>query len=129
VPERELIRRIHSRRICASCGATADAEGFEIPSEDGQAVSGQTSRNSCRRCGGPLVQRADDSEGVVRERLKVYERDTQPLLEFYRTRPTFRTVNGAQPPDRVFADLAAVVDSLTIDTGAPTAVTRAEPRL
>ena len=52
------------------------------------------------------MQRADDNEAVVRERLKVYQRDTQPLVDYYRTRPTFQSVNGAQPPDQVAAALS-----------------------
>jgi adenylate kinase len=50
----------------------------------------------CVKCGGPLKQRSDDNEAVVLERLKVYRRDTQPLVDYYRSRPTFRAVNGAQ---------------------------------
>jgi adenylate kinase len=46
---------------------------------------------------------------VVRERLRVYERDTQPLVEFYRRRPTFRAVDGDQPPDGVARDIAAAI--------------------
>ena len=58
-----------------------------------------------------LQQRTDDTEGVVLERLKVYRRDTQPLVDYYRTRPTFRFVNGAQPPERVADDLVAAVEA------------------
>ena len=59
------------------------------------------------------MQRSDDSEAVVRERLDVYRRKTMPLLDYYRPRPTFCAINGAQPPDRVAAELAAAVDALT----------------
>lgn len=65
----------------------------------------------CRRCGGRLITRSDDGETAMAERLMVYERDTRPLVDFYRVRPTFRSINGAQPPDLVAADLAAAVDS------------------
>jgi adenylate kinase len=58
------------------------------------------------------VQRSDDSEAVVRERLDVYTRKTRPLLDYYRARPTFRSINGAQTPDEVAAELAAAVDAL-----------------
>jgi adenylate kinase len=57
------------------------------------------------------VQRSDDSDPVVLERLKVYHRQTEPLVEYYRDRPTFRQVNGAQPPDFVAAELARAVDA------------------
>ena len=56
------------------------------------------------------MQRSDDNEAVVCERLKVYQRQTQPLVEYYQARPTFRSVNGAQAPDRVAADLMAAID-------------------
>ncbi len=100
VPEPELIRRLTTRVICESCGS--NAEGVD-PSEIGV--------KRCLKCGGRLKQRADDNEAVVRERLKVYRASTQPLVDFYRPRPTFRAVNGAQAPDAVTMDLLAAVDS------------------
>ena len=59
-----------------------------------------------------MVQRADDREEVIRERLRVYARETRPLLEYYRARPTFRAIDGSQDPDRVAAALdAAIVEA------------------
>jgi adenylate kinase len=55
------------------------------------------------------VQRTDDNQAVVLERLKVYHRQSEPLVEYYRVRPTFRSIDGAQAPDRVAADLAAAI--------------------
>jgi adenylate kinase len=95
VPERELVRRLASRRICGSCGANAE------PASDAA---------TCGTCGGGMVQRADDNQDVVLERLKVYQRATKPVLEFYRERPTFRIVNGAQAPDRVAHELDTMVE-------------------
>jgi adenylate kinase len=56
------------------------------------------------------VQRTDDDHGVVLERLRVYHQATRPVLEYYRERPTFRVVDGAQAPDRVAHELNAVID-------------------
>lgn len=95
VPEETLIERLTLRRICANCGWNA------VPG-----------LNACAKCGGPLVPRRDDNVDVVRERLRVYDRDTQPLVEFYEGRPTFRSVDGDQTPDAVAADLAAAVASV-----------------
>jgi adenylate kinase family enzyme len=64
---------------------------------------------TCPNCGGVLVTRPDDSEGVVRDRLKVYWRDTQPLVTYYQPRPRYRAVNGAQTPDRVRDELVKAV--------------------
>ncbi len=96
VPEEELVRRLAGRLICSKCGTSAE-------SADGQGMT-------CRRCGGTLVQRVDDSEQVVLERLRVYSTTTKPLVDYYRGRPTFRTVNGAQPPERVALDMEATID-------------------
>jgi adenylate kinase len=65
----------------------------------------------CSKCGGTLIQRRDDNVDVVRERLRVYARDTQPLVDFYSRRSTFRVVDGDQTADAVAADLAAAVAS------------------
>jgi adenylate kinase family enzyme len=56
------------------------------------------------------MQRADDDQGVVWERLKIYQTSTKPVLEYYRERPTFRVVNGAQSPERVAHELDTMID-------------------
>jgi adenylate kinase len=115
VPEHELVRRLAGRLICGSCGTNAE------PPKDGAPAP-----TACAKCGGKLVQRVDDNEQVVRERLKVYERATKPLVDFYRDRPTFRIVNGAQPQERVAHELDTVIDDAA---AASTAVTPATARV
>jgi adenylate kinase len=100
VPADEIVRRLSWRRICGTCGTIADP---------GSAVA---SSGACERCGGPLVQRSDDREDVVRERLKVYERSTRPLLEYYGKRPLFRSVDGTQTPDAVAAAIASAIERM-----------------
>ena len=95
VPEETLILRLSTRRICVNCGWTATP---------GAAV--------CGRCGGKLVPRRDDNDAVVRERLDVHRRQTGPLVEHYRGRPTFRQVQGDQPLADVARDIAAAVTSV-----------------
>ncbi len=137
VPEAELVRRLASRMICEDCGADAGAfaEGKAAAADkviiaapgDGavmaDALKAQIDPDRCRRCGGRLVQRTDDNVEVVRERLKVYHRQTEPLVEYYRLRPTFRSINGAQPADRVAADLAAAIESAARTASAAPEVT------
>jgi adenylate kinase len=103
VPEHELVRRLAGRLICARCGTNAE------PSKEGAPAP-----ETCAKCGGELVQRTDDNEQVVRERLKVYERATMPLVDFYRDRPTFRIVNGAQAQERVAHELDTVIDDAAV---------------
>jgi adenylate kinase len=97
VPESELARRLGMRMICEDCGVTAD--GHEL------------APGHCSRCSGRLTQRADDSNVVVLERFKIYQRATKPLVDFYHGRPTFRSINGAQTADCVAADLAAAIET------------------
>jgi adenylate kinase len=95
VPSDVLIQRLEGRRVCRNCGTNA--------------TPGQV---ACGKCGGALVQRSDDNIEVIRERLRVYARETQPIVEFYQERPTFRSVDGDQTQDAVAADIAAAVESV-----------------
>jgi adenylate kinase len=103
VPDEELVRRVRGRRICEKCGTTVSA----FDGEPSAALA-------CKACGGRLVQRSDDSESVVRDRLKVYWRETQPMIAYYENRPTFRRVNGAQLPVDVYK---AIVDAINAVNG------------
>jgi len=95
--EAEVLRRLASRMVCSECGANA---------QDDKEYA------RCHDCGGRLVPRADDEEAVVRKRLEVYRQQTEPLVEYYQARPTFRRVNGDQMADEVTADLARAVEEL-----------------
>ena len=101
VPEDVLLRRLAARRICGSCGVNAPIEWM----------------TACEACGGALVHRTDDSDGIVAGRLKVYHRDTRPIVEFYSARPTFRTIDGNQPPDVVTAAMDAAIKEASMVTG------------
>jgi adenylate kinase len=102
VPHAELVKRLSTRRICGTCGANADPFDGDVSTR-------------CKRCGGEFVQRTDDSEEVVRKRLFIYERDTKPLVDYYKSRPTFRTVNGAQPPEVVARELDRSIDGTALE--------------
>jgi len=99
VPEEELIRRLASRLVCVICGSNATP-----PAEAASLV--------CAKCGGKLIQRSDDNASTVRDRLAVYRAKTMPLLDFYKARPTFRSISGAATPDGVAEELARTVDSV-----------------
>ena len=99
VPDAELLHRMEGRRVCSKCAAIA--------------APGSPAEEACGRCGGPMVMRADDGdENVRRHRLEVYVRESKPLLDYYRGRPIFRSINGAQPPDRVAEDLVSSIDAM-----------------
>ena len=79
----ELLRRLTGRRVCRACGRT-----FHLVSAPPK-VAGQ-----CDACGGELYQRADDSEATVATRLDVYQKQTSPLLAYYRGRNLLAEVAG-----------------------------------
>ena len=93
VPEDVLLRRLAARRICGACGVNALVEWT----------------TTCGVCGGALITRTDDGDGIVRERLKVYRLQTKPIVDFYSGRPTFRTIDGNRPPDEVTASMEKAI--------------------
>ncbi|MBA2260121.1 MAG: adenylate kinase [Acidobacteria bacterium] len=97
VPEDVLVRRLATRRVCSKCGTNAAVEWT----------------GACQKCGGALIARMDDGVETVLERLKVYQRETKPLVDYYSARPTFRSIDGNQPPDVVTAQLDAAVTELS----------------
>jgi adenylate kinase len=98
VPDTELLKRMQTRRVCGACAAIAEPG---------------TITDSCAGCGGELITRADDSDEQVRQhRLDVYARESKPLLDYYRDRSTFRSINGAQAPDQVAKELATKIDQM-----------------
>lgn len=99
VSEEVVVGRISGRRVCASCGA--------IYSVDSPPASGWT----CDKCGGDVVQRADDTEESVRKRLAAYNEQTAPLLAWFDERDMLVTVDGVGDPDEISARIAAAVDS------------------
>ena len=93
VPEEVLVRRLASRRICSECGSNAAVDWL----------------TECAKCGGQLIARVDDGVEIVRERLGVYHRQTRPLVDYYSARPTFRQIDGNQPPDVVTGAIDAAL--------------------
>ncbi|PSQ07115.1 adenylate kinase [Halobacteriales archaeon QS_5_70_15] len=102
VPEEELVRRLTGRRVCAECGANYHVE-FDRPDEAGV----------CDECGGELIQRDDDTEETVRERLRVFEENTAPVIEFYDERGELVEVDGEGSPDEVWGRLESAVEART----------------
>jgi len=73
VPDWIIVERLSSRRICRNCGAVYNTR-FLKPKVD----------MVCDKCGGPLYQRPDDTPEVIKKRIEVYEKQTQPIVQFFR---------------------------------------------
>ncbi len=102
VADAEILARITGRRSCPSCGAVYQTV-TQPPKAEG----------ACDRCGTALVQRDDDKDEVVRERLRVYREHTAPLLSYYSRRRIMREVDGAVGPDEVFRRLREAMGNVS----------------
>ena len=97
-PWEVLLVRLTGRRICSSCGATYHVV-YNPPQKPGR----------CDICGGELVQRQDDREDTVRERLEVYDRQTAPLKKYYQERGVLHEINGNQEIGQVLREIGRVL--------------------
>ena len=95
----ELLRRLTGRRVCRACGRT-----YPLVSAPPKVA------DKCDACGGELYQRVDDSEATVATRLDVYQKQTSPLLEYYRGRNLLAEVAGEGP-------VAGVAEAIRKATG------------
>lgn len=100
VPKEFILERMTGRRVCLSCGASYHIK-FNPTKTEGL----------CDVCGSEVVQRKDDSEDTVRERLDVYERQTQPLIDFYKEKDLLSTVDGTQAINKVFESICDLFGS------------------
>lgn len=96
-----IIDRLVSRRVCSSCGATYNLRS-DPPRADG----------TCRRCGGSVVQRPDDTRETVERRLKVYKEQTAPIEGFYRDRGVLVRISGDGDAETVFLRIKERLDGL-----------------
>ncbi len=107
VPSEAIVRRLGLRRVCASCGITQSV------ADQGDAGDHEPHSDPCPYCGGPLVRRDDDSPAIVRRRLDTYAAYAEPVIAYYRSRPTFGSVDGLQPLEHVTAALSAHIDKVS----------------
>ncbi|GAA0597134.1 adenylate kinase [Virgibacillus siamensis] len=99
VPKEKLLERLTGRRICPTCGATYHVI-YNPPKEEGK----------CDKDGSELVQREDDQEETVKNRLDVNLKQAQPLLDYYKEKGYLVKVDGDQEIDRVFQDIQAKIE-------------------
>ncbi len=98
VPDEELVKRLTGRRTCKKCGMMYHVI-FKPPKEEGK----------CDVCGGELYQRADDNEETVRNRLKVYHEQTEPIIQFYEKKGVLHRIDGMGSIDEIFERIVQVL--------------------
>lgn len=98
VPREFIIERMTGRRVCPSCGASYHTK-FNSPQI----------QDKCDICGSDIIQRKDDTEETVKERLDVYESQTQPLIDFYEHRNLLSKVDGTKAINAVFESICEIL--------------------
>ena len=98
VPDENIVKRMSGRRACVSCGATYHVVHVP-PKKEG----------ICDRCGSELILRDEDKPETVKNRLDVYHKQTQPLIDFYTKKGVLKTVDGTVDMQDVFKAIVAIL--------------------
>lgn len=106
LPQAEAMKRLTSRRICASCGEVYNVL-TRPPKTEG----------ACDKCQGKVEQRVDDSEATAAKRLQVFEDLTSPLIAYYKAEQIFNEVDASKRPEEVTKSVCAVIDGLQVKAG------------
>lgn len=100
VPDDEIVRRLGGRRVCSECGTPFHTEAKPPVNED-----------VCDVCGGSLVERADDAPETVKNRLSVYHRMTEPLIDYYERLGKLRRIKGAGDVREITRSVLAAIEA------------------
>ena len=98
VPLEDLMKRLTGRRTCKACGQMFNLY-FSAPKAEGV----------CDKCGGELFQRDDDQEDTIKNRLKVYEDQTAPLIDYYAGKGILKRVEGTGDMDAIFTKVCQLL--------------------
>ncbi|HOP08232.1 MAG TPA: adenylate kinase [candidate division Zixibacteria bacterium] len=98
VGDEEIVKRLSGRYFCPTCQKTYNYPA-NMPKQEG----------ICDNDGDKLMRRPDDEESVVRNRLEVYKKQTQPIEDFYRNESVLVEIRGENTPDNVFNDIMKAV--------------------
>ncbi|MDO5111879.1 MAG: adenylate kinase [Clostridia bacterium] len=98
VPTERLVARISGRRMCPGCGATFHVSTY--------------AKETCDKCGATLYIRDDDKPETVKNRIDVYNANTQPLIAYYENKGILKRVDGDKKPDEVLAQIRTLTETL-----------------
>ncbi|UCF59281.1 MAG: adenylate kinase [Candidatus Bathyarchaeota archaeon] len=104
IPEQIIIERLSNRRTCKNCGEIYNLKTLK-PKKEG----------ICDKCGGPLIQRKDDTISVIKERFQVFEKQTRPLIKHYKNKtPLVNMVCNRLPPEDVIEQILRELKKLNL---------------
>lgn len=101
VPDEFILSRMTGRRVCTGCGAS-----FHVTNNPPKI------EGICDLCGGELVQRKDDKKETVAQRIEVYKKQTEPLVNYYKDKGILKTVDGTLEIDEVFKSIIRVLKEI-----------------
>jgi adenylate kinase len=104
VPDEEVVRRLAGRRVCVKAGHNYHVE-FDPPKHD----------DVCDQDGSRLIQRDDDQPDVIKNRLRVYHENTEPLVDYYDEHGLMRRIDGTRPAAEVHDHIRAVIATLRLE--------------
>lgn len=104
VPKEYIIDRMTGRRVCTTCGASYHIK--YNPTKSG---------SKCDICGSDVIQRADDNEATVSERLDIYDAQTQPLIDYYNSKNLLSEVDGTKAINDVFKNICGILGAINSD--------------
>lgn len=93
IKSEQVIKRLSTRRVCKNCGANYNILTLK-PKQEGV----------CDKCGGQLYQRDDDKDSSIMHRMEVYDKETAPLIEFYKERKTLTDIDGSIETETLLKD-------------------------
>lgn len=100
-PEDVLVRRLSGRRVCSACGANYHVDNMPPKTE-----------GVCDKCGGAVIQRADDQPEAIRNRLKVYEDKTAPVIGYYAGKSILRDIDASDEADVVIGKIESLLEDI-----------------
>ncbi len=101
VPEKIAVERISGRRTCEKCAASYHIKN--IPPKK---------KGICDKCGGKLIRRPDEKPSIVKERFKVYQQKSLPLVNFYNKKGILKEVDGSGTPEEVYGRVKELVEGI-----------------
>jgi adenylate kinase len=109
IPEDILIEKICARRVCGNCGdiyniADIDKQGIKMPPMNPKE------EGKCDKCGGKLIQREDDNEKTVKDRLETYKKETRPLIDFYKNLGILKGIRITSSPEIMVPEILGMLE-------------------
>ncbi len=98
VPFDVIIKRLTARRVCSSCG-----EEYNLIAKNPKKEA------ICDLCNGEVIQRKDDNEETIKNRLEVYQKSSQKLIDYYRQKGNFHSINGHRKFNEIFSDIKKLI--------------------